>query len=566
MRFSYSKVENFKGCPFRYKLTYLDGLKPYPSNDPADARTVGTAMHTAIEEGLDRALEFYYGAYPVITDKHIDEAIKIEEVWKKAKTVLPDGEYERKIEIKTPFYEFIGYADMLVKVDDDLYDLYDFKYSNNVDRYLTSGQLSIYKAMLERTGVKVRDMYFVFLPKVQIRQKKTESLEAFRLRLKEELVSKEIVIKKVDYDPSKVVDWEFGTQIIASCKDFPKNVTRLCDWCDYKRYCESDGKDDSDIMEIDKMQLPTVKRRNIEKISGKRIWLYGAPFSGKTYLANSFPNPLMLNTDGNVRFVDSPFVAIKDVVTTEGRLTKRTYAWEVLKETVTELEKGGNDFQTIVIDLVEDCYEYCRVFMFNKLGIEHESDSSFGKGWDMIKTEFLGLMKRITNLDYPNVILISHEDMTKDLTKKSGDKITVIKPNLSEKPALKIAGMVDLVARVVNDGGVRSLSFKPNEFVFGGGRLDLKNTVDVPCTYEALCEIYARANVGKVLDTASGEPVKADTPQKAETVSTPIVETAISEPKDVTGTVEPVKDETATSEPVVEPVVVPTRKRRTRKD
>ena len=92
------------------------------------------------------------------------------------------------------------------------------------------------------------------------------------------------------------------------------------------------------------------------------------------------------------------------------------------------------------------------------------------------------------NLEY-NIILISHEDTSKDITKKSGDKITAIKPNIADKIALKIAGMVDVVARVVNDNGDRVLSFKSNEVVFGGGHLDLK-TLEIPCDYNSLIGIY----------------------------------------------------------------------------
>ena len=44
-----------------------------------------------------------------------------------------------------------------------------------------------------------------------------------------------------------------------------------------------------------------------------------------------------------------------------------------------------------------------------------------------------------------DVALISHEDRTRDLTRKGGDKISSIKPNLQDKVANKVAGMVDLV-------------------------------------------------------------------------------------------------------------------------
>ena len=196
----------------------------------------------------------------------------------------------------------------------------------------------------------------------------------------------------------------------------------------------------------------------------------------------------MLNTDGNIKFVDAPYIAIKDVVEVEGRLTKRTFAWEVFKDVISELEKKQNDFDTIIVDLLEDTYEYCRLYMYDKLGITHESDDSF-RAWDKVRTEFLSTIKRLMNLDYENIILISHEDATKDITKKTGDKISTIKPNLSDKVANKVAGMVDIVARVVADEKERSLSFKSNEVVFGGGRLKVEEN-EIPLSYEELLRVY----------------------------------------------------------------------------
>lgn len=77
------------------------------------------------------------------------------------------------------------------------------------------------------------------------------------------------------------------------------------------------------------MLLPKNERRNLNATKKKVVWIYGAPFSGKTFFANQFPDPLMLNTDGNIKFVDAPYIAIRDTVTVEGRLTKRQLAWDV---------------------------------------------------------------------------------------------------------------------------------------------------------------------------------------------------------------------------------------------
>jgi hypothetical protein len=138
------------------------------------------------------------------------------------------------------------------------------------------------------------------------------------------------------------------------------------------------------------------------------------------------------------------------------------------------------------------------------MGITHESDDSF-RAWDKVRTEFLSTLKKLMNLDYENIILISHEDTSKDITKKGGDKITAIKPNLQEKTANKVAGMVDIVARVVADGEIRTLSFKTNEVIFGGGRLTA-STNEIPLDYAAFLEVYEEANKNAVAKMKGEEP------------------------------------------------------------
>ena len=77
----------------------------------------------------------------------------------------------------------------------------------------------------------------------------------------------------------------------------------------------------------------------------------------------------------------------------------------------------------------------------------------------------------------------------KDITKRSGDKITAITPNLREKVALKIAGMVDIVARIVSEDGKRTFTFKSDDVIFGGGRLKVDRT-EIPLDVKELFEVY----------------------------------------------------------------------------
>lgn len=472
-------------------MRYLDGIKTDSPTEPDNALILGQAVHTGIEKSLEEALEEYAFSYPIITDEHINEMMKLEVVIPLAKAAIPPG---GEFEVEISDEDFHGFIDYLVPATifergvelPDTYDLYDFKYSNNVSGYKQSGQLHEYKYFFERNnpGKRIRNMYFVFVPKVTIRQKKTETLQEFRERLKSELAKVEVKIVQIEFNYNKVIDFLFGIKAVNEEAEFPQEKTYLCRYCEFQEFCEKGWNYF--------MKLPENKRRNIEAVEKRVIWIYGVPFCGKTTFANAFPDPLMLNTDGNIKFVDAPFIHIKDEVKVEGRQTKRTLAWEVFKDVISELEKKDNDFKTIVVDLLEDLYEHCRLYMYQQMGISHESDDSF-RAWDKVRGEFLNTLKRLMNLNYENIILISHEDTSKDITRKGGDKITSIKPNLQEKVANKVAGMVDVVARIVADGDVRTFNFKSNEVIFGGGRLKV-NAKDIPLDVTALFAVYDEAN------------------------------------------------------------------------
>ena len=461
-------------------MRYIDKIETLPSTDADNALIIGTAMHIGIEKGIEEGIKAYYDSFPIITDEHINEAIKLEYLIPKVQEILSEGEYELQIMNS----DFVGFIDLTSRNDDGSYDIYDFKYSNNTKGYMDSGQLHLYKYFYEKQfKKKIRNLNFVFIPKVNIKQKSTENIISFRKRIIEELEASEIKVVQVQFNIEKVIEFYQSVKKVLETKEFPKEPSYLCNWCEYQEYCEKG---------VDYMLLPENKRRDIQKINKKVIWIYGVPFSGKTFFANKFPDPLMLNTDGNIRFVDAPYIAIKDYVKVEGRQTKRKMAWEVFKETIAELEKKENDFKTIVVDLLEDTYEHCRLYMYDKLNITHESDDSFS-AWDKVRTEFLSTLKRLVNMDYENIILISHEDRSKDITRKSGDKITAIKPNLQDKVATKVAGMVDIVARVVADGDERILSFKTNEVIFGGGRLSVTDKV-IPLDYDEFLKVYEESN------------------------------------------------------------------------
>ncbi len=267
---SYSRVSSFQQCPFKWWLHYIQELETIDKCDPADALKLGTALHEGIETDVESALHKYFMSYPIITDQHENEAIKLRNLIPKVKNILPEGgEFERLIECD----DFKGFIDYLVPVkkkkifhssgdispvgevmgywteESDEFDIYDFKYSNNVNRYMESAQLHVYKYFAEKLlNIKIRNLYFVFVPKTQIRQKKTEDLFQFRQRLTQTLETMQPTIEQVEYDPNKVIEFLLETKHVVECEDYEKRPSRLCDWCDFQDYCESGGQNDIDII------------------------------------------------------------------------------------------------------------------------------------------------------------------------------------------------------------------------------------------------------------------------------------------------------------------------------
>lgn len=243
MRFSYSNVSTFAQCRYKWYLQYRQQLKTIPETNPGCALWLGLALHKGIEKwSVEAGIEEYKSHFNIITDDHINWITQLEYQIPKVLEILPPGgEHELKLKTDT----FVGYADYLVGDT-----LYDFKFSNNKENYLTSPQLSLYKSILEkvRPETKINHLKFLFVPKVQIRQRlrqtPPETLYEFRCRLQEELEKTNVEVVEVSFDPNAITEFEECCDFINRCEEFPKNPTTLCGWCSFKDYCESNGEID----------------------------------------------------------------------------------------------------------------------------------------------------------------------------------------------------------------------------------------------------------------------------------------------------------------------------------
>ena len=138
MQFSYSRVSTYKQCPKRFKYQYIDELKVIQDPQHDNALIVGNSLHLGIETNVDKMLNHYYNHYTLVDDKQENEIIKLELLLKKVYKLLDGVDIlHQEYEINNPAFK--GIVDLIVKNEDGTCDVFDFKYSNNIDRYKESG-------------------------------------------------------------------------------------------------------------------------------------------------------------------------------------------------------------------------------------------------------------------------------------------------------------------------------------------------------------------------------------------------------------------------------------------
>ncbi len=181
----------------------------------------------------------------------------------------------------------------------------------------------------------------------------------------------------------------------------------------------------------------------VEEPHNFMIW--GKPMSGKSYLAGLFPAPLFLNTDHNALANKYPFVQLKNNYDASGKITKSII--KQLDEIITALTVEKHDYQTVVIDVIDDVEVLIQQAICTEAGVTSLSDIPFGKGWSGQKQAMQGFVTRLRTLPI-NVIYISRE-LT--ITDPQGNNSQTV-PSLPEKWLNIVNGNCDLVIQTSKIG------------------------------------------------------------------------------------------------------------------
>lgn len=142
--------------------------------------------------------------------------------------------------------------------------------------------------------------------------------------------------------------------------------------------------------------LPTAPTPRKTRLEDQNILLYGPPKIGKSSFAAQMEMPIFAATEDGLHDLEVYQVPIGD--------------WSTFLKFCAEISQGNHPFKNIVIDTVDNLFKYCSQHMRQKLGIIHESDMEWGKGWSIVKDEFMRVITKLASLPY-GLFLISHAEL-----------------------------------------------------------------------------------------------------------------------------------------------------------
>lgn len=205
------------------------------------------------------------------------------------------------------------------------------------------------------------------------------------------------------------------------------------------------------------IQLPKVEKLS-PKSEPKNFFIWGAPMTGKSYFSSFFPNPLILNTDGNSKQGSAPSIQLRNIRNEAGGLKQSVI--KQLDDIVIALQvenpkrPENQQFKTIVVDVIDDVCIQIEQAICLDAGVQALSDIPYGKGYAMFNTALQQFVMDLKALPL-NVIYISRElAITDDNT-----GVTTYEPSLKTKYYNIVNGNCDVVIRTKKIGDGQNASY-----------------------------------------------------------------------------------------------------------
>lgn len=249
--YSYSKISTFEQCPLKYKFRYID--KIYIIERSIES-FLGEVVHSTLEwlylsvkknilPSIDEMISYYdeqwsrnYNkkiisiTYDKTPDFYYNKGIKFLIDYYLEQKPFNDNTIDVEKEIFTTLdnegrYKIHGYIDRLsYNADTKEYTIHDYKTSDSApsqEKIENDRQLSLYSIAVKELFGKDKEVLLIW----------------HYLSYKKRILSRRTngQLENIKKQIMNIIDK------IETTEEFPPKVSRLCDWCEYRRMCPAWG-------------------------------------------------------------------------------------------------------------------------------------------------------------------------------------------------------------------------------------------------------------------------------------------------------------------------------------
>ena len=206
-----------------------------------------------------------------------------------------------------------------------------------------------------------------------------------------------------------------------------------------------------------------IKKPTEMNFSDKNIIMIvsGLPGTGKTTLALSAPDVLLIDTDEGMARVNPAHRKDASIC--------KTY-----EEVLADIKAADGQYKTIVVDTTGALIEYMKDWAMRTDPKASKKDGGFSlQGYGTIKSEFIRLSAELRKKF--NVIFLFHENMT-----KNGDDGVFYELVVEGSTRTLVYQPADLAAHLFIQNGRRYLGFTPTEQYSAKSAYGIKGLIEVP--------------------------------------------------------------------------------------
>lgn len=198
--------------------------------------------------------------------------------------------------------------------------------------------------------------------------------------------------------------------------------------------------------------LPDAKTSTATGLEHKTVTIFGPAGVGKTTLASQWAGGggFFFNCAGELGDLDAFQLPVTD--------------WREAKLVAAAIKADPKKYPCSIIDTADRLGQYCAVAVRATLGITHESDAEYGKGWTLVRDEYSIFVSKLAAIPNHGVVLVTHSAEEKIKTRNAEWTKFTVRGQKGVKESILDTSDLVLFIDFSDDDEKRVIKTKPNRY------------------------------------------------------------------------------------------------------